>query len=78
MKTIQELDAVALTCDLPAHGLQLGDVGAVVLVHSDGAAYEVEFVGYDGQTVALITAESGQIRPLDSRDIPHVRTLAAA
>ena len=48
----------------------------MVLVHRDGATYEVEFVGCDGQTVALITAESAQIRPLDSRDIPHVRTLA--
>ena len=55
MNTINELDAVALTCDLPAHGLMRGDVGTAVLVHGKGKAFEVEFVGYDGHTVALLT-----------------------
>jgi hypothetical protein len=76
--TINELDAVALTCDLPAHGLQRGDVGCAVLVLADGAACEVEFVGYDGRTVALVTLERSQVRPLSHSDIPHVRELAAA
>ena len=78
MKTIKELDAVALTSDLPKHGLVRGDVGTAMLVHGDGAAFEVEFVGYDGHTVALLTLESGQVRPLDTHDIPHVRELAHA
>lgn len=78
MNTINELDAVALTSDLPAHGLKTGDVGTAVLVHGEGAAFEVEFVGYDGHTVALLTLERDQVRPLQSNDIPHVRTLAAA
>ena len=78
MNTINELDAVALTCDLPAHGLKQGDVGTAVLVHGDGAAFEVEFVGYDGRTVALVTLESSQVRPLLGSDIPHVRSLATA
>ena len=43
MKTINELDAVALTCDLPEFGLKTGDVGTAVLVHGDGTAFEVEF-----------------------------------
>jgi hypothetical protein len=63
MNTINELDAVALTCDLPAHGLQRGDVGSAVLVHGEGAAFEVGFVGYDGHTVALVTPENSQVRP---------------
>lgn len=78
MKTINELDAVALTCDFPKHGLVRGDVGTAVLVHGDGAAYEVEFVGYDGHTVALLTLERGQVRSLDTHDIPHARELAHA
>ena len=78
MKTIKELDAVALTCDLPAHGLVHGDVGTAVLVHGNGAAFEVEFVGYDGHTVALVTLERNQVRALQTNDIPHVRELAAA
>jgi hypothetical protein len=78
MKSINELDAVALTCDLPGCGLVRGDVGTVVLVHHNGEACEVEFVGYDGHTVALLTLEAHQVRPLDSHDIPHARGLTAA
>jgi len=78
MKPINELDCVALTCDLPEHGLMRGDVGTAVMVHGEGVAFEVEFVGYDGHTVALLTLERAQVRPLEARDIPHVRELTAA
>lgn len=78
MNPINELDAVALTYDLPQHGLMRGDVGTAVLVHGDGAAFEVEFVGYDGHTVALLTLERAQVRPLHTHDIPHARELAHA
>ena len=76
MKAINELDLVALTCDLPEHGLVSGDVGTAVLVHGNGVAFEVEFVGYDGHTVALLTLERHQVRPLETHDIPHVREFA--
>jgi len=78
MNRINELDAVALTCDLPKHRLGRGDVGTAVRVHGDGAAFEVEFVGYDGHTVALLTLEHDQVRPLATRDIPHARELTVA
>jgi hypothetical protein len=65
MNAIQELDKVALTRDLPEHGLERGDVGAVVLVHAKGLAYEVEFVGSDGNNLALFTLEAEQVRPLN-------------
>ena len=41
---MKELDTVILTEDLPEHRLQAGDVGTIVLVHPEGAGYEVEFV----------------------------------
>ena len=50
----------------------------VVLVHGNGAAFEVEFVSYDGHTVALLTLERKQVRPLQTNDIPHARALVAA
>ncbi len=78
MSKIKELDAVALTCDLPDHGLKRGDVGTAVLVHGKGEGFEVEFVGYDGHTVALLTLEKEQVRPLQASDIPHARELASA
>jgi hypothetical protein len=78
MSNIKELNAVALTCDLPEHRLARGDVGTAVLVHGNGTAFEVEFVGYDGHTVALLTLERNQVRPLQTNDIPHARELVAA
>jgi hypothetical protein len=75
MNNIKELDAVALTCDLPEHGLERGDVGTIVLVHGHGEAFEVEFVDYDGHTVALLTLELAQVRSLRAGDIPHAREL---
>jgi hypothetical protein len=78
MNTINELDAVTLTCSLPEHGLVCGDAGTAVLVHGNGAAFEVEFVGYDGHTVALLTLERAQVRPLQTHDIPHARKLTHA
>ena len=78
MNTIKELDAVALTCELPKQGLVRGDVGTAVLVHGNGAAFEVEFVGYDGHTVALLTLNRDQVRPLQPHDIPHARELEHA
>jgi hypothetical protein len=40
---IQELELVVLTRDLPEEGLQVGDIGTVVLLHQGGAGCEVEF-----------------------------------
>lgn len=78
MNTIKKLDAVALTGDLPAEGLEAGDTGTVVMVYGHNESYEVEFVGYDGHTIALVTIKPDQIRTLSRGDVPHVRKLAAA
>ena len=75
---IAEHDCVVLTTDLPAEKLEAGDVGTVVHIHKDGAAYEVEFMTLDGHTVAVATVENSQLRPVSSRDISHVRELTAA
>ena len=74
---INEHDCVVLTCDLPDEALQAGDVGTVVHIHREGAAYEVEFVTLTGQTVAVATALASQLRPVSRRDVSHVRELAA-
>ena len=71
---IHELDTVALTCDLSRHGLKTGDVGTVVMVHGD-AGYEVEFMTFGGDTVAVVSLEAGQIRPLGRHEIHHSRPM---
>jgi hypothetical protein len=73
---IRELDAVVLTRDLPDYGLEAGDVGAVVLVHRDGVGYEVEFVTFAGETIAVATLPADAVRPIGPREIAHARVVA--
>ena len=73
---IKEHDCIVLTQDLPDEGLQTGDVGTVVHIHPDAAAYEVEFVTLTGQTVAVATVLPCQLRPVSQHDLLHVRELA--
>jgi hypothetical protein len=77
MKKIKEHERVVLKSAVPTEGLEAGDVGTVVHVYRDGEAYEVEFVTLDGQTAAVVTLDSTQVRPVNSREITHARELAA-
>ena len=74
---IKEHDCIVLVQNLPDEGLQAGDVGTVVHIHRDGAAYEVEFVTLTGQTVAVATVLSSQLRPVSRQDVAHVREMVA-
>lgn len=75
---IKEHDRIVLKTDLPADGLEAGDVGTVVHIYADGAAYEVEFTTLDGGTVAVVTVEASQARPVHKREITHARELQPA
>ena len=74
---IHEHDCVVLTQDIPDEGLQAGDVGTVVHIHEGAAAYEVEFMTLTGLTIAVATVLLSELRLVTSRDISHVRELAA-
>ena len=71
---IEELDTVALTEDVPAHGLKAGDLGAVVAVYPPNA-FEIEFVTASGHTQALLTLSNDTIRTFGAEDILCVRRL---
>jgi hypothetical protein len=73
---IRELETVVLARDLDAHSLKRGDVGSVVHLYDDGAAYEVEFVTAEGKTVALLTLGRDDIRPMNTGEILHAREIA--
>jgi hypothetical protein len=75
---IRELDRVVLTKDVAEYGLREGDIGTVVHCYPDGAAYEVEFVAASGRTVAVLTLENGEVRPMDPQEISHARRLTPA
>jgi Domain of unknown function (DUF4926) len=74
---IREHDCIVLTEDIPAEGLQAGDVGTVVHIHLGGAAYEVEFITLTGRTVTVATILPNQLREVNRHDLTHVRELAA-
>jgi hypothetical protein len=73
---IGELDTVVLTHDIPGHGLEKGDMGAVVHCYKVDSAFEVEFVTVDGSTVALIMLDQDDIRLISGKEVLHVRELA--
>ena len=73
---INEHDVVVLREDIPDAGLEAGDVGTVVHVHDHGAGYEVEIMTLAGETVAVVTLRSSQVRSIQPRDVAHVRELA--
>jgi hypothetical protein len=70
------LDTVILTRDMPKQKLRRGDLGTVVLVHRDSAAYEVEFVTLGGETLALVTLPPDAVRAVTGREIAHAREVA--
>jgi hypothetical protein len=72
---IRELDTVVLTVDVPGHGLKRGDLGTVVLVHA-GGGFEVEFSTLDGETLAVVSLDAGQVRPIGAREIAQAREIA--
>jgi hypothetical protein len=75
-EAIKELDPVVLTEDLPVERLRAGDVGWVVLVHRNGAGFEVEFVTLGGETVSVVTLDAGAVRPVEPKEIAHARAVA--
>lgn len=62
--TIKLLDVVALTVDLPEYNLWRGQVGTVVEILADGAAFEVEFSDRDGRTYESLGLRPDQIMVL--------------
>lgn len=73
--TLNSLDVVVLTHDIPRYGLRAGDLGAVVEVYaSDEIA--VEFVAASGRTQALVTLRPDDIREVADDDLVTVRPMS--
>jgi hypothetical protein len=66
MDEIKVLDVVALTEDVPEHGLRRGEVGTVVDRWKDGV-FEVEFSDDTGEAYAFAALRAGQLLPLYHR-----------
>jgi hypothetical protein len=72
----KELDPIVLTESQPDEGLEAGDVGWVVMVHGDGAGYEVEFVTLTGETISVVTVLAHAVRAVGQKEIAHARMVA--
>jgi Domain of unknown function (DUF4926) len=70
------LGLVVLKRDLPDARLAAGDVGTIVLVHQQGAGYEVGFATLSGDTVAVVTLDASDVRPVEAREIVHARAVS--
>ncbi len=66
MNEIKVLDVVALTENIPAHGLRRGEVGTVVDHWKDGV-YEVEFSDDTGEAYAFAALRADQLLALYHR-----------
>lgn len=73
---ITEHSLVVLDCDPPHEKLSRGDVGTVVHIYKGGRGYEVEFVDGSGHTVALITVDAHDVRPIGAGELLHARQTA--
>jgi len=73
---IKEYEQVVLIEDLPEYGLKAGDLGTVVMIHGEQAGYELEIFSADGRTLDVVSVEAAQVRPVNRRDVLHVREIS--
>ena len=55
-----------------------GDVGCIIHIHGDAAAYVVEFAALDGETIDIATVKPEQIRAITAGDMTHARATEPA
>lgn len=53
----------------PGDGLKVGDIGTIVCIQGNGEALEVEFLGPDGNTIAIATISPSQVRLATEEDL---------
>jgi len=70
-----QFDSVALTTAVPEHDLPVGAQGAVVMVHGDHEAYEVEFMR-NAKTIALLTLLPRQLCLIQKFATAHTATVS--
>ena len=69
----KELEAVVLITDHPESGVRRGDLGTVVAVYEGGRGLEVEFFRATGDTKAVVTLASTEVRRAHRSEVIAVR-----
>ena len=75
---LREHDVVTLTVDVPEDGLKSGNVGTIVSVYGDGEAFAVEFIAFDGETIAIADVQADHVRPASADEIKRACRAPAA
>ncbi len=76
--SIHLLDVVALTVDRPQDSLWRGQVGTVVEILANGAAFEVEFSDREGRVYESLGLRLEQIMVLQFEpSLPQIKTAMA-
>ena len=73
---LREHDTVILKRDLGLHGLKAGAMGAIVHVWVEGTDFEVEFMTPEGRTIALVTLNAVDLRPVSVQETAKVHVVA--
>ena len=71
--SIEELDEVVLTTEIPSVGLGKGQSGVVVHLHADGELCEVEFFDDTGSTIGVKTVSKRDLIPDPRRNLQRRR-----
>ena len=77
----KEHEQIVLTADVfgdEGEALKSGDAGIIIHIHPDEEALIVEFMSFNGDTVAIATVLPSQARPATNTDLTHARTFPAA
>ena len=61
----------------PEYGFNRG-IGRLAHCYKDSAAFEVEFVTGEGETIAVVTLDSEDVRAMRPNEILHAREIQAA
>ena len=75
---LREHDVVTLTVDVPEDGLKAGDVGTIVSVYADAEAFAVEFIAFDGETIAIADVQADHVRLASADEIKRACSEPAA
>lgn len=70
---LRKFELVVLAEDVINRKLKAGDVGIIATVLGEAKAYEVEFVTYTGETLAVETLMPHQIRSIRASEIMTAR-----
>jgi len=79
---MNELERFVLAEDLPEHGLQAGDLGTIVMVHTPGGdytgpeGYTAEFTYLTGETRAVVDLRPDQVRSAEEGEVAHATKAA--